>query len=110
MKKGLLFFVFLMLGMMPVFAQKTLRDDKGTAYLSSANQSATAKDARRSAEERSESYNKKMDKRVSRERKKLRKTNDCDCPGNPKSKLNKRNPYKRQRMAEEKKSSHRRSR
>jgi flagellar biosynthesis GTPase FlhF len=96
-------------------AQKIRKDLNGNAYIANSSDDPNSREAkaRDFAMDRSEAYNRKMDKVVSRQVKKLKKRNpeSCDCPGNPNSKRNKANPYKKKRAQQEKeqKKKHRKS-
>ena len=83
MKKILAIAFFMVVALSEGFAQS---QSKATASTGSDN----IVRKRKSVEATQKAYFKKVSKKTA-------KSSDCDCPGNPKNKKNRQNPYKRKR-------------
>ena len=72
--------------------QKTTLDKPKDAYHPAYGEPTASTKAKknRNVQEKQKDYFKQAKKESAKKK-------DCDCPGNPKNKMNKRNPYKRKR-------------
>jgi hypothetical protein len=89
MKKIVLIFLFVSVTTIGAFAQKK-SNNNATASLDKPQGSGNYVKKRKTVDATQKAYFKKVGKKTA-------KNKDCDCPGNPKNKKNRQNPYKRKR-------------
>jgi hypothetical protein len=96
MKKILILSLLISLSCGAVFAQKGKKSDNGNAFSSTTKSEKSNLDREAMVDARQRGYEKQF-----RHRKFQRGTAMGECPGNPKNKINRRNPYKQERKRED---------